>query len=175
MLSVHKFIHGRYRDNFYIFGLKSVLFDLQQTMKVQLDSTYAMPMTVEQFGTKVQVLEVIVDFDSQSRGLRLNSRALDVHTGAVSGVVRWPDRWSTNTTVWRSLVPGLCVKCGYWSWSHGDIYENVVLIVAELGYKDVPRRHWRTRVLNFCKENQIPVGPSDLMVMYEYGNFLRWG
>ena len=67
------------------------------------------------------------------------------------------------------------VKCGYWSWSHGDIYENVVLIVAELGYKDVPRRHWRTRVLNFCKENQIPVGPSDLMVMYEYGNFLRWG
>ena len=174
-LSVHKFIHGRYRDNFYIFGPKSVLFDLQRTMKVQLESTYAMSMTVEQFGTKVQVLEVIVDFDSQSRGLRLNSRALDVHTGAVSGVVRWPDRWSTNTTVWRSLVPGLCVKCGYWSWSHGDIYENVVLIVAELGYKDVPRRHWRTRVLNFCKENQIPVGPSDLMVMYEYGNFLRWG
>ena len=174
-LSVHKFIHGRYRDNFYIFGPKSVLFDLQQTMKVQLESTYAMPMTVEQFGTKVQVLEVIVDFDSQSRGLRLNSRALDVHTGAVSGVVRWPDRWSTNTTVWRSLVPGLCVKRGYWSWSHGDIYENVVLIVAELGYRDVPRRHWRTRVLNFCKENQIPVGPSDLMVMYEYGNFLRWG
>ena len=174
-LSVHKFIHGRYRDNFYIFGPKSVLFDLQQTMKVQLESTYAMPMTVEQFGTKVQVLEVIVDFDSQSRGLRLNSRALDVHTGAVSGVVRWPDRWSTNTTVWRSLVPGLCVKCGYWSWSHGDIYENNVLIVAELGYKDVPRRHWRTRVLNFCKEYQIPVGPSDLMVMYEYGNFLRWG
>ena len=174
-LSVHKFIHGRYRDNFYIFGPKSVLFDLQQTMKVQLESTYAMPITVEQFGTKVQVLEVIVDFDSQSRGLRLNSRALDVHTGAVSGVVRWPDRWSTNMTVWRSLVPGLCVKCEYWSWSHGDIYEKVVLIVAESGYKDVPRRHWQTRVLNFCKENQIPVGPSDLMVMYEYGNFLRWG
>ena len=173
-LSVHKFIHGRYRDKFYIFGPKSVLFDLQQTMKVQLKSTYAMPMTVEQFGTKVQVLEVIVDFDSQSRGLRLNSRALDNHTGAVSGVVRWPDLWSTNTTVWRSLVPRLCVKCGYWSWSHGDIYENVVLIVAEVGYKDVPWRHWRTRVLNFCKENQIPVGPSDLMVMYEYGNFLRW-
>ena len=86
-LSVHKFIHGWYRDNFYIFGPKSVLFDLQQTMKVQLESTYAMPMTVEQFGTKVQVLEVIVDFDSQSRGLRLNSRALDVHTGAVSGLV----------------------------------------------------------------------------------------
>ena len=171
-LSVHKFIHGRYRDNFYIFGPKSVLFDLQQTMKVQLESTYAMPMTIEQFGTKVQVLEVIVDFDSQSRGLRLNSRALDVHTGALSGVVRWPDRWSTNTAVWRSLVPGLC---GYWSWSHGDIYENVVLIVAELGYKDVPRRHWRTRVLNFCKENKIRVGPTDLMVMYEYGNFLRWG
>ena len=66
------------------------------------------------------------------------------------------------------------MKCGYWSWSHGDIYGNVVLIVAELGYKDVSRRHWRTRVLNFCKEKQIPVGPSDLMVMYEYGNFLRW-
>ena len=123
-LSVHKFIHGRYRNNFYIFGPESALFNLQQTMKVQLESTYAMPMTVEQFGTKVQVLEVIVDFDSQSRGLRLNSRALDVHTGAVSGVVRWPDRWSTSTSVWRSLVPGLCVKCGYWSWSHVDIYEK---------------------------------------------------
>ena len=53
--------------------------------------------------------------------------------------------------------------------------KNVVLIVAELGYKDVPQRHWRTQVLNFCKENQIPVGPSDLMLMYDYGNFLRWG
>ena len=53
--------------------------------------------------------------------------------------------------------------------------QNVVLVVAELGYKDVPQRHWRTRVLNFYKENQIPVGPADLMVMYDYGNFLRWG
>ena len=174
-LFVHIFIHRRYRDNFYIFGPESILSDLQLTMKVQLESTYAMPMTVEQFGTKVQVLEVIVDFDSQSRGLRLNSRTLDVHTGAVSGVIRWPDRWSTNTSVWCSLVPGLCVKCAYWSWSHGDIYENVVLVVAELGYKDVPWRQWRTRVLNFCRENRILVGPSDLMVMYDYGNFLRWG
>ena len=117
-LSVHKFIHGRYLDNFYIFAPESILFDLQLTMNVQLESTYALPMTVEQFGTKVHVLEVIVDFDTQSRGLRLNSRTLDVHTGAVSGVIRWPDRWSTNTSVWRSLVPGLCVKCGYWLWSH---------------------------------------------------------
>ena len=124
-----------------------------------------MPITVEQFATKVQVFEVNVDFDTQSRVLRLRSRGLDVHTGAVSGVVRWPDCWSTNTSVWRSLVPGLCVKCGNCSWSHGDIDENVVLGVVDLGHKDVLQGHWRTRVLNFCKENQIPVGPSELMLM----------
>ena len=55
-----------------------------------------------------------------------------------------------------------------------DTFESVVLVVAELGYKDVLQRHWWTRVLNFCKENQIPVGPSELMVMYDDGNFLRW-
>ena len=165
-LSVKKFMNGRYHDNFHIFGPESVLFDLQQTMKIKLESTYAMPMMVEQFGMKVQGLEVIVDFDSQSRGLRLNSRALDVHTGAVSGVIRWPDRWSNNTSVLGSFVPGLCVKCGYWSWFHGDIYKNVVLVAAELGYKNLPQRRWRTQVLNFC---------NDLMVMYDYGNLLRWG
>ena len=107
----------RYRDNIYLFGQKSVLFQRLPEFQHTLASIYCMPVQFEQMGSCIHVLEVSQCLHPKNDiHPQLHSKVLSVANISRSNVQRWPDPWSPNApSVLPSLCLGLASKCDFWA------------------------------------------------------------
>ena len=115
-------LRTRYRDNIYFFGPSGSVYPHLHTWQDTLSAVYAIPVTFEQAGSTVDLLEVRVRMLTGGLGVTLRPKACDILSGQVTNILRWSDAFSTNTSfVLQSMIPAVMGTCRFWKISKTDV------------------------------------------------------
>ena len=108
-------LRTRYQDNIYFFGPSGSVYPHLQSWETTLSTGYDIPVTFEQTGSTVDLLEVRVRMLTKGLSVTLRPKACDILSGSVTNILRWPDASSTNTSfVLQSMIPAVIGKCRFW-------------------------------------------------------------
>lgn len=174
ILYSQQYILSRYRDNIYIFGdAYALAVDLEHIVTC-FEGIYDMPLQVEQFDSRAEVLEVVVNLDRANLSLHLKPRTFDLNTLNPTGIVRWPDYWSPNSApVWTTLVMGLLCKATFWAASLQDCLLNLAIICVELGFKCIPYNLWYSKMYSHWSSLDSHSVACRIRDCYSVGIYIR--
>ena len=85
--------HTRYKDNIYVCGPPGSVFPFIHEWCDTLSELYIMPVQVEGFGWKVDVLESTIYVPGTGLSMQVRCKTLDQATQNSKPFRRWPDPW----------------------------------------------------------------------------------
>ena len=97
-----RLLRTRYRDVIFFFGPPGSVYPNLQSWQTTLNTLYGIPVTFEQAGSTIDLLEIRVRMLTKGLSVTLCPKACDILSGVVTNILRWPDAfsWPTWTTGW---------------------------------------------------------------------------
>ena len=121
-------LRTRYQDNIHFFGPPGSVYPHLHSWQEALSTVYAIPVTFEEAGCTVDLLEVRAPMLARGLSVTLRPKACDILGDLVTNILRWPDAFSTNTSfVLQSMIPAVIGKCRFWKISKTDVANNNLL------------------------------------------------
>ena len=163
----------RYRDNIYFFGPPVSVYPHLRTWQDTLRAVYAIPVTFEQAGSTVDLLEVCVHMLTQGLSVTLRPKACDILSGKITSILRWPDAFSTSTGfVPQSMNPAVMGQCRFWKISKTDVANNILLSTGELGLKNYASSTYYRKVHSALLQHGITVNRHETIRAWLIGSLM---